>query len=106
MKRSIMIMVLGFGAATSSPCLAQGFIGGATAGIDAGGEVAGPVGAALGGAVGAATGTIRGILGSAGDQRRRAHFLSDRSAYGREAGADEEVLIVDPLTGRIIDIID
>lgn len=106
MKLAVMIVAFGIGAAISSPCLAQGFIGGAAAGIEAGGEVAGPVGAVLGGAVGAATGTIRGIIGIAGEPRRRAHFPSDRSAYGRETGADAEVLIVDPRTGRILDVIE
>lgn len=118
MKRPVMIMALGLGLVPPSPCfargldlvegiqLAHGFVEGAAAGIAEHGAVAGPIGVVLGGAVGAATGMIRSILCPTEEPRRRARFPSDRSAFHRAPGADERILLVDPRSGSIVDIID
>ncbi len=86
MKRPAVIAALALGLATSSSSFAQdlefahGFAG--------------------------AAGTIRSILGTAEAPDRRARVSPGRIADRRGAETDEPILVVDPRSGRIVDVID
>jgi hypothetical protein len=114
---------------------AQGITGGAAQGAQQGGEAAGPVGAAVGGVVGGVTGGVAGLLGVDQRPRFRDYVMREhRSAYRlrepvtvgilppegitfyaipREFGVplsyavvNDEVVLVDPVTREIVDVVD
>jgi hypothetical protein len=80
----------------------RGFLGVRPQGAQQGGEAAGPRCAAVGGVVGGVAGGVAGLLGA--DQRPR--FRDYVTREHRSAYRLDEILLVDPVTREILDVID
>lgn len=127
MTTKFIMTTLVFVVVVLGPGFAQGFIGGTGVGIVAGGEIVGSIGAFFGGAVGAAAGTVDGVFGIIQHPCFRAHVRERSLASGSYDGesrlspmmtsrsrhrgygysvASEQVLLIDPKTGHIVDVID
>lgn len=115
---------------------AQGLIGGAQRGAQDGADAAGPVGAIVGGAVGAATGAVGGLLGVDDRSRFRSYAVRQHRSYDwdgdvavgtvlpssgvsyyevpsdygvrgrRYTVVNDRVVLVDPGTRRVVQVID
>ncbi|MEH3145047.1 MAG: DUF1236 domain-containing protein [Methylobacterium frigidaeris] len=136
MKKTLMIAAAVTALTLPMAAQAQGLIPGAQRGAEEGNAAAGPIGGIVGGAVGAATGAVGGLLGVDDRPRFRSYAVRQHRSYDwdgdvavgtvlppsgvsyyevpsdygirgrRYTVVNDRVVLVDPATRRIVQIVD